>query len=359
MTKLNVTLPISSLSLGQVSLNFLKQLHLKKIDCSIFPIGNVDLSAFSLSDEFKLWLQEGINNRYKKMDKNVPTLRCWHLNGSESRLSNRQVLYSFHETDTMTTEEISLINHQDHTFFSSSYSRDVAKLNGVDNVSSSPLGVDDEIFDMGKQLFSKDIIHWAIIGKAEMRKATQRIINQWCRLYGNNRKHQLSILVYNPFFSKEQNDAVLANSYGGPKPFNVNPLPYLKTNKEVNALMNAIDIDLSGLSLAEGYGLPSFNATSIGKWSVVNLATGHKDWASEENSIIIKPSSKIPCYDGIFFAPNNPFNQGNFWNYTDEQLIDGMVRAEKLAKTVNVNGKKLRDTHTYSKTVENILSKML
>lgn len=359
MTKLNVTLPISSLSLGQVSVNFLKQLHKKNIDASIFPIGNVDLSAFSLSEEFKVWLQDGINNRYKKLDKNVPTLRCWHLNGSEVRLSNKQVLYSFHETDTMTNEELALVKHQDHVIFSSSYSRDIAAVNGMDNVSNAPLGVDDEIFDMGKQLFSKDITHWAIIGKAEMRKATQKVINQWCRLYGNNRKHQLSILVYNPFFSKEQNEAVLANSYGGPKPFNVNPLPYLKTNKEVNSFMNSIDIDLSGLSLAEGYGLPSFNATALGKWSIVNYATGHKDWATEQNSIIVKPTSKIPCYDGIFFAPNNAFNQGNFWAYSDEQLVDAMVRAEKFAKTVNVEGKKLCSTHTYEKCVETVLSKLL
>lgn len=359
MNKINVTLPISSLSLGQVSLNFLKQLHQRKIECAIFPIGNVDVSSFSLTDEFKAWLQDGINNRYKKLDKNNPTLRCWHLNGSEVRLSNRQILYSFHETDTMTTEELSLIRQQDHVIFSSSYSRDIASVNGADNVSNAPLGVDEEMFDMKRELFSKDIVHWAIVGKAEMRKSTQRIINQWCKLYGNNRKHQLTILVYNPFFNQEQNNAVLANAYGGPRPFNVNPLPYLKTSKEVNMLLNSIDIDLSGMSMAEGYGLPSFNATAIGKWSIVNYATGHKDWATEQNSVIIKPTSKVPCYDNIFFAQGQPFNQGNFWNYTDEQLIEGMKKAEKLAKTPNLEGKKLCDTHTYAKTVDTILSKML
>jgi len=359
MSKLNVSLPISSLSLGQVSLNFLRELHAKKVDCAIFPIGNVDISAFSMTEEFKAWIQDSINNRYAKMDRKAPTLRCWHLNGSEIKNSDRQLLYSFHETDTMTNEELSIIRHQDHVMFSSSYSKDIASVNGAENVSSSPLGVDPEVFDMGKELFSKDVTHWALVGKAEFRKSTQRIINQWCKLYGNNRKHQLTLLIYNPFFSKEQNDGVLASSYGGPKPFNVNPLPHLKTNKEVNSLLNSIDIDLSGLSMAEGYGLPSFNATAIGKWSIVNNITGHKDWANEKNSIVIKPTSKVPCYDGIFFAQNSQFNQGNFWNFTDEQMIDAMRRAEPLAKTPNLEGKKLCETHTYSKTVDNILSKIL
>jgi hypothetical protein len=358
MNKLNVSLPISSLSLGQVSLNFLRELYNKKIDCAVFPVGNVDISPFSLTDDFKLWLQDGINNRYKKMDRKAATLKCWHLNGSEVLLSNKQILYTFHETDTLTTEELALIRHQDHVVFSSAYSKDIAIINGAENVSNAPLGVDPEIFDIEKKIMGNDTIHWALVGKAEMRKATQRIINQWCKLYGNNRKHMLSLLINNPFFSKEQNEAILNGSFGGPKPFNVNPLPFLKTNREVNMLLNSIDVDLSGLSMGEGYGLPSFNATAIGKWSVVNHVTGHKDWANEQNAVILKPSSKIPCYDGVFFAPNQPFNQGNFWNYTDEEMVDAMKRAEKVAKTVNVEGKKLCQTHTYAKTVETILSKI-
>jgi len=358
MNKLNISVPISALSLGQVSVNFLRELYNRKFDCAIFPVGNVDITPYSVDDGFKAWLQDGINNRYKKLDRKVATLKCWHLNGSEYLSSNKQILYSFHETDSMTNEELALIRHQDHVIFSSSYSRDIAVINGCENVSSSPLGVDPEVFDMGKQLMSNEVIHWVLIGKAEMRKATQRIIGQWCKLYGNNRKHMLTLLIENPFFSKEQNEGILNGSYGGPKPFNVNPLKFLKTNKEVNMLLNSIDIDLSGLSMGEGYGLPSFNATAIGKWSIVNHVTGHKDWATEENAIILKPTSKIPCYDGVFFRPDQQFNQGNFWNYTDEQLIDAMKRAEKVAKTVNINGKKLCETHTYAKTIDAILSKI-
>lgn len=358
MNKLNVSVPISHLSLGQVSVNFLRELFKRKIDCAIFPVGNVDISSFTLSEEFKSWLQDGVNNRLKKLDKNAPTLKCWHLNGSENRLSDKQILYTFHETDTLTNEEIALIKHQNHVIFSSSYSRDIAIINGAENVSSAPLGVDPEVFSIGKELISKDITHWSIIGKAEARKATQRLIRTWCKVYGGKRNHQLSTLIFNPFFTKEQNEAVLNCSFDGPKPFNVNPLGFLKTDKEVNMFLNSVDIDLSGMSMGEGYGLPSFNVTAIGKWSIVNHVTGHKDWATEENSIIVKPTSKVPCYDNVFFAQGQQFNQGNFWNYTDEQLLEAMKKAETLAKKPNLEGKKLCETHTYSKTVEAILAKI-
>ena len=39
---------------------------------------------------------------------------------------------------------------------------------------------------------------------------------------------------------------------------------------KVNILINNIDIDLSGLSNGEGWNLPAFNATALGKWSIVS-----------------------------------------------------------------------------------------
>ena len=69
---------------------------------------------------------------------------------------------------------------------------------------------------------------------------------------------------------------------------NINFLPYLKTNSEVNDFLNAIDIDLSGLSGGEGWNLPSFNATALGKWSIVLNATSHTDWATQSNSILVE-----------------------------------------------------------------------
>ena len=78
--------------------------------------------------------------------------------------------------------------------------------------------------------------------------------------------------------------------------------------------MCSIDIDLTGLSGGEGWNLPAFNCTALGKWSVVLNASAHKDWATESNSILVEPSGQIPVDDGLFFKTGLPINQGKFFD---------------------------------------------
>lgn len=140
--------------------------------------------------------------------------------------------------------------------------------------------------------------------------------------------------------------------------WNINFLPFVSTNSEVNDVLNSIDIDISGLSGAEGWGLPSFNATCLGKWSVVLDATSHKDWANKDNSILIQPSGKIPCYDGTFFKQGSDFNQGSIYDFNDEEAIAAMEKAVSLVqnKTINTEGIKLGQKFTYENTVSQIVS---
>ena len=137
---------------------------------------------------------------------------------------------------------------------------------------------------------------------------------------------------------------------------NINFIPTLEKNSEVNELLNAIDIDLTGLSGGEGWNLPAFNATCLGKWSVVLNATSHKDWATNENSILIEPSGEMPIADGVFFSEGSPFNQGTFYTWTEDEAVAAMEKAESKAGQLNTEGVKMGATMTYSQTVKDILS---
>ena len=75
---------------------------------------------------------------------------------------------------------------------------------------------------------------------------------------------------------------IIAQALEGKTYGNINFLPRLGTNSEVNEMLNSIDIDLSGLSGAEGWNLPAFNSTCLGKWSMVLNCTSHKDWANDK-----------------------------------------------------------------------------
>jgi hypothetical protein len=350
MNKLIFKGPLNSLSFGNVSFNLLKEIYSKNIDTAIFPTGDVDVSAFKINDSnFKLWVEDGVNNRYKKLDKNTTTLQMWHLNGAESRISKNQILYTFYELDQPTESEVKIAELQDKIVFSSSYS--ASKFN---NASYAPLGFDDSFHNTEKKYLS-DKIHFGLMGKLEKRKHTEKIIRNWVKKYGNNYKYQLTCCISNPFFKKEEMEASIRNILQGKSYGNINFLPFLPKNSQVNDFLNSIDIDLGGMSGAEGWNLPSFNATCLGKWSIVLDSTAHKDWASKDNSLLISPSGKEEVYDNIFFKKGSEFNQGNIYTFDDDEFISAMEKAETICKKENTEGKKLKHKFTYKNTLEKIL----
>ena len=186
--------------------------------------------------------------------------------------------------------------------------------------------------------------------------------------YAGNPAHHLTLCINNPFYDKARTGFDMNDVYSSlfqsrnwqkDKPFNVNVLPPLKTNIEMNQVYNALDIDLSGLSSSEGWGIPAHTATSLGKWSCVLNATAHKDWATEENSILIKPEPQMQeVYDNVFFQKGRQFSQGNVYTVTEQMIEEAFKRAEKKAKIHNGAGRKLAETQTYIKTVDQILEKI-
>jgi hypothetical protein len=109
------------------------------------------------------------------------------------------------------------------------------------------------------------------------------------------------------------------------------------------------------MSGGEGWNLPSFNATCLGKWSIVLNCTSHRDWATSENSVLIEPLGTESVYDDIFFQEGASFNQGNIYSFNEDQFISALEIAENKCKIVNEEGKKLKDEFTYEKTLNKIL----
>jgi glycosyltransferase involved in cell wall biosynthesis len=354
--RLLVNAPINALSFGNVSVNILRELHKKDIDLVFFPIGDkAELEAYDKIDlSFVKYLQSATNSRYEKINKDIPTLKLWHIFGSETRYSKNQSLFTFHEVSEVTSIEKNLLNLQDRIFVSSNYTKNIFELNGVENITYVPLGFDPD-FHITDKIYLEDKIHFGLLGKFESRKNTARIIKAWLKLFGNNSKYQLSCAITNPFLDKAKFQNELLKTLEGKQYNNLNFVPYMQTNSEVNDFLNSIDIDLGGLSGAEGWNLPSFNATALGKWSVVMNATAHKDWATSDNSILIEPSSLKDCYDDIFFKKGQAFNQGQFFNISDEEMENAILKSVSYAKKPNPEGLKLQKEFTYEKTVETIL----
>ena len=358
MDKLIFKCPINSVSFGNVSLNLMRELYKSKVQVAHFPIGSPNASVFDKLDKgLQEWLQECVNNRLKMVKKDIPTLQLWHLNGAEDRISKEQYLMTFYEVSEPTLVEKNLVDLQDHVFFSSSYAEGKFRSVGCENISSVHVGFDPDFHKTGKT-YLKDKIHFGLMGKFEKRKRTAEILSAWAETYGNNMDYQLSCCVNNPFRKPEEVNQLIHNALEGKRYGNINFLPFLKTNSEVNEFLNAIDIDLTGLSGAEGWNLPAFNATALGKWSIVLNATSHKDWATESNSILLEPNGTTPSYDGRFFQQGSDFNQGQIYTFHQEALIEKMKEAEKICKSENTEGLKLQEKFSYSSMLDKILSRI-
>ncbi len=356
MNSLIVEAPINSLSFGNVSYNILRELWRKNIDVMWFPKGgNTALESFDKIDsKFAQWLENSANNASKRIKPDMPTFQLWHLNGSQSRIGSTQNLYTFYELDQPTEQEINLAKFQSKVWFSSNYAAEAFKKHGV-NTDVLPLGFDEDFFKTERTYLRPEVVHFGLMGKFEKRKHTEKIIKLWLKKYGNNNNYQLSVCVTNPFFKQEEMKNILSNCLEGKRYKNINFLPHLKTNSEVNELLNAIDIDLTGLSGAEGWNLPSFNATCLGKWSIVLNETAHKDWANNTNSILVEPNGIEPCYDEKFFQKGSPFNQGNIFTWDSDVVSQAMDLAVSKKGQINTNGELLKDKFSYSRSVDRLL----
>ena len=353
--KVLVEAALNNLSFGNVSVNILKQLYKKNIEIGLFPISDINIDAFSLDQDFKKYIEDAVNSRYNFLSEDIPSLKLWHINGADNRKNKNQFLYTFYECNQPTEIETAIVANQEKTIFSSTYARDHFLNKGLENCEAVPLGLDDT-FKVTDKTYMQDCVHFGLMGKYENRKHTQKIIQTWLKKYGNNNKYLLTCCINNPFFQPEQMKGLINQTLQGKHYNNINFLPHLATNSEVNEYLNSIDIDLGGLSGGEGWNLPSFNATCLGKWSVVLNSTSHKDWATKENSILIEPSGEIAVSDGVFFNQNQPFNQGTFYSWTEEEAISAMELAESKVGQVNTEGVKMGDKMTYEKTVDSILS---
>lgn len=356
MEYLNFSGPINSLSFGNVTVNMLRELH--KLDQKIcfFPIGNsLDFDAFDkLSIDCKKWIQESYKDRLINLDRSNPSLKMWHLTGSESSVGSNNFLYTFYECDQPTQSEINLVKLNNKTIFSSSHSSDKFSNSGCDNSEFIPIGFDEDFFNTGKT-YLEDKINFGIIGKFEKRKHTARILKLWAEKYGDNNDYQLTCCINNPFFKEQQMASLIGSALDGKTYKNINFLPHLKTNSEMNEVYNSIDINLSGLSGAEGWNLPAFNSTCLGKWSIVLNATSHKDWATKDNSIMVEPNGKEEIYDNIFFKKGQDFNQGNLNTFSDVDFYKATEQAISVCKNKNKSGESMKEQFNYSNTVKQIL----
>lgn len=367
MQKLNVKFPINSLGMGQVAMTFLKEFHRRQMDIALFPIGQPDISAYDdLTEDFKAWLQEAMNNRHKKFDKETPLVEFWHLNRAsqaEHVFATRNFLLTNHETDQATPTELKICaNYFDKVLFSSVYSRQVFNNYGATNADTFVTPYDDSILRARRRKASARY-SFCLVGKWERRKQTDRVIRLWLEKFADDPEYSLTCLVDNPFVKSEdmnriKQQAVMVRLDGSVRdamPQNISFLPHLPRNSQVNDLLASHDYCLS--LGTEGWGMPAFYSAALGNWPVVMNMAGQKDWADKDVAVLVNPSAMIPSEDGAFFRAGAEYNQGNFFNFSDEAFYQAIEEAK--TKEFRKNNKDFLDKFSAKSCVENLFAKFV
>lgn len=363
--KLAFNLPLNPVSFGQTSTLLLRTLferekhNAEKNDIYLFPIGQINLSSQSLDQEFQEWIKAKVINGLENYKRDIPIFKLWHFNGSLESFSKNQKLLTFYELDQPTKVEINIAKNNT-LYFSSKFSCEVFSNYGID-AKYMPLGFDSFNFSQKKKkYFNDDRIVFNLCGKFEKRKHHAKVIRAWIKKYGNNPKFSLQCAVYNPFLNEEQNQQILMGVLEGNKPFNVNFFPMMNENTVYNDYLNSADIIL-GMSGGEGFGLPEFQSVAIGKHAVLMKAHAYKDWATDEMVTWVNPSGKIPVYDGMFFNPNQPYNQGNIFDFNEEEFINACEQTTKKveANRVNEKGLELQEKFSKEKFLDNVISSLV
>lgn len=361
MQKLALHLPINSVSFGQLSTLILRTAHDRElkgntnIDWSLFTIGPVDLSSQAINQEFGTWLQGKILKSHETYSRDIPIFKLWHLNQSLESYSTKQTLLTFYELDNPTKIEMNIARNN-KLCFSSKYSCDVFKIFGLET-KFLPLAFDSYNFQtLTKKFHTDGRIVFNLCGKLERRKHHGKILQSWIKKFGNQNKYVLQCAVYNPHLNDQQNNELLRQIIGNDKPFNVTFLPPMKENIIYNDFLNSANI-IIGMSGGEGWGLPEFHSVGLGKHAVLLNAHGYKSWAEKDMATFVQPNGKITSVDNIFFKQGEPFNQGNIFDWNEDEFITACESAIKKAEAnpVNIEGLKLQTEYTKEKLLDNII----
>tara|TARA_R110002020_G_scaffold269623_2_gene484919 strand:+ start:2392 stop:3480 length:1089 start_codon:yes stop_codon:yes gene_type:complete len=360
MSEFALHLPLNGVSFGQVSTSLLREFHRKGVQPCLFTIGQSDLSSQETTEDFNKWIESGIKKAFEYYDRNTPIFKLWHLNhDSLTSYSKEQTLFTFYELDHPTSIEVNIANNQKTVIVSSNYAKETLEKFGVENCKYIPLGFDKDNFNVKKEEYLKDKIVFNLTGKLEKRKHHKKVIQTWLKKYGNNKDYVLQCAIANPFIKEEDFKASISQIMEGKSYFNTNFLGMMQKNSLYNDFLNSGNIIL-GMSGAEGWGLPEFQSVALGKHAVILNASAYKDWATEENSVMVESNGKEDAVDGVFFKKGTPYNQGQIFTFDEDAFIEGCEKAIERYKASpeNTAGLELQNEFTYEKTVEAITEVM-
>ena len=317
---LNVMCNINPLSYGVVPFYFLRYLYKANVKCSLFPINNCDLSAYA--DQDCDFLQKFIENA-KDFDPDAPTLRIYHQFAmAESVGRGKRIGWSFYELNKLKVNEVAHINSLDLFIVSSEWAKEVAINSGV-KVPIEIIAPSSEIHCKKDYLNRPDgVVKFMCVGKLEVRKCHDMIIQAFSKAFGAFDSVQLDMYTHNPFNSEEENNSWAQFISRSPLSHKIKLCGPIQLHTDV--LKNYGNYDcFVGLSRAEGFNLPLFEAMRSGLLCIANDNSA-MEYIREDNCIYVCKNGDIPAVDNKWF-----FGEGEWADFQEEDIKLAFIKAKQ------------------------------
>lgn len=300
MQDLNIQAPINPLGYGNASYNMILALN-KHYNIALWPIGNVALPDNKKENENVI--RKCIENQ-SIFNRSASSLRIWHQFDMAQHIgSGQHVGMPIFELNRFDSREVHHLDSLDSVFVCSKWAENVVQeqMTGHGGVITHvvPLGVNRSIFHEKGESPAGPYV-FLNIGKWEIRKGHDIIIEAFCGAFDKRDNVELWMMNHNPFLSETQTaewQNLYKNSKLGDK---VKFIDRVKTNQEVADIMRKADCGVFP-ARAEGWNLELLEMMACGKPVIATNYSAHTEFCSEANCNLIEPAGLEEAWDGIWF----------------------------------------------------------
>jgi hypothetical protein len=319
MKKINLYCPINTTGYGLASLNILKNLYKNDIDLTLSHIGGIDIE-----NKEDVPIIEDLLNKQDVLDPHSPCLKIWHQFDLASRIGcGKYYAYPFFEIDTFNKREKNHLNIPDELIVSSEWAKQVLLSNNVNKpIHIVPLGVDTDIFNNSDKKISKyDKYVFITIGKWEIRKSHDLVIELFNRAFELGDNVELWMITHNPFLSDKELQVWYDMVNKSKLKDKIKIFPRVQNQK---ALAEIISYSNCGIyiSRAEGWNLDLLETMAMDKPVIVTNYSAHTEFCNADNSYLVDIDTLEPAKDNKWFD-----GTGNWAAIQDHQkntIIDYM-----------------------------------
>ncbi len=349
MKKLNVIAPINNLGYGIASTNIIHALSDLNVEVKLWPIGHVQFD-----EKHRDVIVNAANTRHGYSTRS-PSLRIWHQFDLAQHVgSGIRIGFPIFELNRFTNVEIQEMRRMDMLMVCSHWAKIVLDDVMPCPVCVVPLGVDRDIFH---EYIDMPDPHWTTflnIGKWEYRKGHDVLIEAFNRAFEPSDRVRLWMMPHNPFLTERQAQEWTRQYKSSPMGHRVSILPRVDTHSDVAFVMSQADCGVFP-SRAEGWNLELLEMMSIGRKVITTNYSGHTEFCSSDNSLLIDIDDLEIADDGIFFNGENNGEWAKFGDKQMDQLVESM-RAVHKNRQMNKEGIETAKEFTWKNTALEIVS---